>query len=64
MSQMIECDACKKKMYADSRTEKGSYFVIWVDRSHDCHLCRTCFKQRLGDVFEYVLGEGEQNEMD
>ena len=60
MSQMIECDACKKKMYADSRTEKGSYFDIWVDRSYNCHLCRTCFKERFGDVFNDVLGEGEQ----
>ena len=59
MSQMIECDACKKKMYADCRTEKGSYFDIWVDRSYQFHLCRTCFKERFGDVCNEVLGEGE-----
>lgn len=62
MSRMIECDSCKRKMYQDSRSKKGSYFDIWVDRSNECHLCRNCFKKRLGDVFDYVLGEeNEEN---
>ena len=60
--RMIVCNACKKAMYEDSRTEKGSYFDLWVDHSHNAHLCRECFKKRLGDIFGYVLGEEEEEE--
>ena len=51
MSDMVECDSCKKKMYKDSRSEKGAYFDIWVNHERQCHLCRKCFKERLGDIF-------------
>ena len=61
MSRMIECDSCGIKMYEDSRSEKGAYFNIWVDHSHECHLCRKCFEKKLGDVFDWLL-ERENNE--
>ena len=44
MSSMIQCDACKCTMYDDSRSEKGSYFELWIDRSSQFHLCTVMTK--------------------
>lgn len=58
MSDMIECDSCKKKMYKDYRSGKGAYFDIWVNLENRYHLCRKCFKERLGDIFVDCFEEG------
>lgn len=50
MSQMIKCDSCGKMMYSDSRSEKGDYHEIWVDKSSSYHLCRDCFTKFMEDV--------------
>lgn len=48
MSEMIECDRCKKKMYTDSRSEKGAYVKMTADDPlmgySVFHLCRDCFE--------------------
>ena len=57
MSTVIECDSCGHREYQDARSEKGAYFMIWVNRQTECHLCRKCFKERLGDVFPFYVEE-------
>ena len=47
MSSMIECDSCKKKMYADSRSAKGDYHEFWLDSSDQYHISR---KEQLSQV--------------
>lgn len=64
MSAMIECDSCKKKMYADSRSEKGAYHEIWIDRSDSVHICEDCrmkiLKEFFPDLYEYELSLQEE----
>ena len=50
MSTMIQCDGCKYTMYDDSRSEKGDYHEIWIDRSHQYHLCRNCYNTFMSDI--------------
>lgn len=51
MSSMIECDSCKKKMYADSRSAKGDYHEFWLDRSDQYHICRNCYENLMKNFF-------------
>ena len=55
MSQMIEWDRCKKKMYADSRSDKGAWSVVnttWIDGYSTLHLCRDCHSLFLIDFLK------------
>ena len=48
MSEMIECDKCKKKLYKDSRSNKGDYCKVGIDYwdgYSSYHLCKVCFRQ-------------------
>lgn len=60
MSQMIQCDACKRTMYADSRSEKGDYHEIWVDHSDHIHLCRKCYDLFMKSILHMEWNEYEQ----
>jgi len=60
MSKVILCDSCRKTMYADSRSEKGSYHEIWIDRSTILHLCRECFNKFMLDTMHRHWNEDEQ----
>ena len=42
-------------MYADSRSEKGAYHEIWIDRSDSYHLCKTCYDRFLKLFFPETL---------
>jgi len=55
VSNMIQCDCCGKNMYADSRSEKGAYHEIWIDRSNFYHLCKTCYDRFLKLFFPETL---------
>lgn len=57
MSNMVECDGCKKKMYTDSRSNKGDFHEIWVDHSYQFHLCRECWRKFLTDILKDDLKE-------
>ena len=59
MSQMIRCDGCKYTMYADSRSEKGDYHEIWIDRSSQYHLCRNCYQVFMEDILRSVWSDDE-----
>lgn len=63
MSQMIQCDGCKRLMYSDSRSEKGDYCEVWVDRYTDSasqyHLCRDCHKAFMENILHRVWDEDE-----
>ena len=56
---MIQCDGCKYTMYDDSRSEKGDYHEIWIDRSHQYHLCRNCFNVFMEDILRRTWCEDE-----
>ena len=49
MSSMIQCDECKKLMYADSRSDKFKYIRIRIDDSYGhlttIHLCELCISK-------------------
>jgi len=47
MSSMIQCDSCKKVMYADSRSENGDYYEVCIDREYIYHLCRSCYAKLM-----------------
>ena len=59
MSMMVQCDACKKVMYTDSREEKGAYIKMTADDPllgySTFHLCRKCFYK----AFPWRIDEGE-----
>ena len=60
MSEMIECDKCKKKMYKDSRSDKGSYCAMMIDHSSGIsvyHLCRECHRRLLTEFLEECTEE-------
>ena len=61
MSEMIQCDECKKLMYTDSREEKGAYIKMTADDPlygyFQFHLCRQCF----GEMFPWLI-EAEEEE--
>ncbi len=60
MSNMIQCDACEKMMFADSRSEKGDYHEIIIDRSYSYHLCRNCYERMMHDIFAMIFDAEEQ----
>lgn len=60
MSSMIQCDSCKSLMFSDSRSEKGSYHEIWMDRQSQYHLCRVCFDAMMRNIFHMRYDEDEQ----
>lgn len=64
MSSMIQCDACKCTMYDDSRSEKGSYFELWIDRSSQFHLCRRCYDKMMRNIFRMTWSEDEEQYTD
>lgn len=51
MSQMIQCDECKKLMYTDSREDKGAYIKMTADDPmfgfSTFHLCRKCYVKKF-----------------
>lgn len=60
MSEMIRCDKCKKLMYADSRSPKGSYCSISVDYTDGysrMHLCKMCYRQFLTEFMRTMTPE-------
>lgn len=60
MSNMIMCDGCKRTMYADSRSDKGDYHEIWIDRSDGWHLCRDCYTHFMKDILHLVWSDDEE----
>lgn len=60
MSEMIQCDKCKKLMYADSRSDRDAYCKInitYVDGYSTIHLCKTCHRQLLTEFFRTLTPE-------
>ena len=55
MSDMIKCDSCGKIMYADSRSEKGAYHELMIDRQSWFHVCKCCYDNLLNKFFPDVL---------
>ena len=56
MSRIIECDHCKKKMYADSRTDKRDRNKIEITRGSELFqldLCGDCFEKMMKEFFEW-----------
>ena len=48
MSEMIQCDKCKKLAYTDSRSEKDAMChmkIDYVDGLSTLHLCKSCYRQ-------------------
>lgn len=60
MSNMIECDACKERFYADSRSEKGAFHEVWIDHTSGYHLCNDCYVRMMETIFRRVWSDGEQ----
>lgn len=60
MSNMIQCDGCKKMMYADSRSEKYDYREMWIDRSYQYHLCRECYRKFMETVLNMKWNDDNQ----
>ncbi len=60
MSNMIQCDGCKKMMYADCRSDKGDYHEVWIDRSSSFHLCRACYDKFMRKILHMTWDEDEQ----
>ena len=60
MSNMIQCDGCKKMMYTDSRSEKGDYREMWIDRSDQYHLCRECYRKFMETVLNMKWNDDNQ----
>lgn len=60
MSSMIKCDSCNCLMFSDSRSEKGAYHEIWVDRCQQYHLCRICYDSMMRNIFHMIYNEDEQ----
>ena len=42
-------------MWADSRSEKGAYHELWIDRSSSYHLCKDCYDEFLKHFFPKTL---------
>lgn len=64
MSNMIQCDKCKKLMYPDSRSDKGDYCTIginYVDGHTTLHLCKVCHRQFMT---EFVRIDTPESYMD
>ena len=60
MTTLIECDKCKKKMFADSRSERGAYCVLSIDYTDGLstyHLCNTCHRQLLTEFMRVMTPE-------
>lgn len=60
MSSMIRCDGCKRTFYDDSRSEKGSYFELWINRSYQYHLCRKCYSKMMVNILHRKWKVDEQ----
>lgn len=60
MSTMIECDSCKGKMYDDSRSNRGDYHELWIDRTYRYHLCRKCYDRMMQQIMHMVFDDDEQ----
>lgn len=56
MSDMIQCDSCKKMFYTDCRSEKGAYVLVKIDDPlcgySWVHLCRKCYRAKFPFMFE------------
>ena len=64
MSNMIQCDGCKKTMYADSRSSKGDYHEVWIDRSSSFHLCRVCYDKFMREILHMTWNDDEMQYVD
>lgn len=65
MAQMIQCDKCKKLMYADSRSEKGDYCHIqidYVDGHTSLNLCKICHRQFITEFLREITPEEYDDE--
>lgn len=60
MSNLIECDSCKRKMFADSRTPKGEYHSIFIDQQYGYHLCRECYNAFMRNILKMRWDEDEE----
>ena len=66
MSQRIQCDKCKKLMYADSRSPSGSYWHINIegkDGFSTYHLCSVCYRQLLTEFLRVITPEEYDEEI-
>lgn len=65
MSEMIRCDKCKKMMFTDSRSPKGSYckFAEHYEGGYRTfHLCKKCLQKFWVDFMgDMTLGEFDDN---
>ena len=60
MSKMIQCDSCKKIMYADYRSKKDDYNKLRVNNRDNYHLCRECYNAMMRNIFHKVFDEVDQ----
>lgn len=60
MSKMIQCDGCKKIMYEDSRSEKGSYVLLSINLCDQYHLCRNCYVKLMKNILNMKWNEDEE----
>ena len=54
MSEMIECDRCRKTFYTDSRSDKDAYAALtmdYIDGYSSFHLCKKCITEILPFLF-------------
>ena len=66
MSHMIQCDKCKKMMFADSRTPSGSYWDMKIqgkDGHSTYHLCSICHRQLLVEFMRVITPEEYDEEI-
>jgi len=60
VSTMIQCDKCKKLMYADCRSDKDAYCklnITYVDGYSTLHLCKVCHRQLLTEFIRVITPE-------
>ena len=60
MSKMIQCDSCKKMMYADARSKKGDFYELWINKSDNYHLCHLCYDAMMHNIFHKVFDDADQ----
>lgn len=64
MSRAILCDGCMKTMYEDSRSSKGDYHELLIDRNCQYHVCRNCYDKLMNQIFHLHYNEEFQDYID
>lgn len=60
MSEMIRCDKCKKMMFTDSRSPKGSYAKFseeYLGGYSTFHMCKVCLRQFETEFMRFTTPE-------